>query len=177
MTQAVEYAKKVWNNASATLSEVNAASSALDSAVEGLKKSAVSYVGKIVKSGNCKYQITKQGTGSGEAAFIGVVKKKATVKIAASFKYQGITFRVTSVKAGALKGNKKITRLVVGKNVTSIGAKAFYGCVKLRKVQFLGKKVTKIGKGAFSKIKSNASVKVPKGAKAAYKRFITKKVL
>lgn len=177
LTQAVENAKKVWNNTGASLSEVSAASAALDRAVEGLKKLAVSYVGKTVKSGNCKYRITKQGTGSGEAAFVGVVKKKATVKIAASFKYQGITFQVTSVKAGALKGNKKITRLVVGKNVTSIGAKAFYGCKKLRKVEFKGKKVTKIGKGAFEKIKSNASVKMPKGAKAAYKRFITKKVL
>ena len=47
----------------------------------------------------------------------------------------------------------------------------------MRKVEFKGKKVTKIGKGAFEKIKSNASVKMPKGAKAAYKRFITKKVL
>lgn len=177
LTQAVENAKKVWNNTGASLAEISAASAALDRAVEGLKKPAVSYVGKTVKRGNCKYRITKQGTGSGEAAFVGVVKKTAAVKIAASFKYQGITFQVTSVKAGALKGNKKITRLVVGKNVTSIGAKAFYGCRKLRKVEFKGKKVTKIGKGAFGKIKSNASVKMPKGAKAAYKRFITKKVL
>lgn len=177
LTQAVENAKKVWNNTGASLAEISAASAALDRAVEGLKKPAVSYVGKTVKRGNCKYRITKQGTGSGEAAFVGVVKKTAAVKIAASFKYQGITFQVTSVKAGALKGNKKITRLVVGKNVTSIGTKAFYGCRKLRKVEFKGKKVTKIGKGAFGKIKSNASVKMPKGAKAAYKRFITKKVL
>ena len=182
---ALEAARKIAGDANATLEQINAASAAIDSAVKGLQKAApaqetpkpVSYKGKTVKVGNYKFKITKHSEKAKEAAFAGVVKKKETVKIPATFKYKGIRFQVTSVKDKALSGNKKVKRLVIGKNVKTIGKRAFYGCRNLKTVVFSGKQVKKIQKGAFLKIKANASVKVPKAVKKKYRKLLNKKVI
>ena len=68
-------------------------------------------------------------------------------------------------------------RLVIGKNVKTIGKRAFYGCRNLKTVVFSGKQVKKIQKGAFLKIKANASVKVPKAVKKKYRKLLNKKVI
>lgn len=180
---ALEAARNVVNNAGATLDQINAASAAIDSAVKNLQKAVVSeekpvsYKGKTVKVGNYKFKITKHSDKAKEAAFVGVVKKKETVKIPATFKYKGIRFKVTSIRAKALSGNKKVKRLVIGNNVKIIGQRAFYGCRNLKTIVFNGKQVTKIQKGAFLKIKANASVKVPKSVKKKYRKLLNKKVI
>ena len=63
-----------------------------------------------------------------------------------------VKYKVTSIGAGAMKNNKKITGLSIGDYVKTIGANAFAGCTKLKTVT-IGKKskssLTTIGKGAF----------------------------
>ena len=51
---------------------------------------------------------------------------------------------------------------------------AFYGDKKLSKVTIKGKKLKKIGKNAFKKIKKSATFKVPKGKAKAYKNMLKK---
>ena len=87
--------------------------------------------------------------------------------IPATIKCDGKTYKVTKIGAGALKGNKEVKTLTVGKNVTSIGKNAFNGASKLKTVTIKGK-VTSVGKNAFSDINQKATVKI-KASKKVYK--------
>ena len=141
-----------------------------------------SYVGKTVTVKNYRYKITGQNNSkkTGTASFAGVTgtKKKAkTITVPAGIKYKGITFTVTAVNANAFKGNKRVSKVIIGKNVKTIGKNAFYNCKKLKNISFKGTKVTSIGKGAFLKIASRPNVTVPKSVKKKYKKLLTKKVI
>ena len=64
-------------------------------------------------------------------------------------KVDGVSYRVTSIADNAFKNNKKITRVVIGsnivtigKNVTKIEKNAFYGCGKLEKITIQSEKLT-----------------------------------
>lgn len=103
--------------------------------------------GKVIKNvsgGN--YKVTGEGT----VEFIKPAGKKTTVKIPDSITKDGIVYRVTSVAANAFKNNKKIVKIVVGKNVQKIGANAFYGCKKLKSVS-MNDGIVSIGEKAFYK--------------------------
>ena len=84
---------------------------------------------------------------------------KGTVTIPATIKISGITYKVTSIKADAFKGNKKITKVTIGKNVTEIGKNAFSGCTKLKTV-IIGNNVKSIGANAFSGCKKLKDITV-----------------
>ena len=145
---------------------------------------------------------TYKVTGADTVEVTGITKKgkkKAAVKISSTMKGNGKTYKITSVAANALKGNKKMTSLTIGNNVVTIGKNAFANCTKLKKVTVNGNKLKTIGKNAFSgdkklktinmkKVKSlktvgksafkgiskKVTVKVPGAKKAAYKRLFKK---
>lgn len=75
------------------------------------------------------------------------------------------TFRgkpVTSIKASALSRNSKITSLVVGKNVKTIGKRAFYSMTELTSVSFkAGSKLTTIGENLLQSCKKLKKVSFP----------------
>ena len=130
---------------------------------KGLKK------GDIVAVGKYSYQITN--TAKKTAAFAGLADKNVKkVSIAASVKINNTAYRITSVKANALKGKKKITSVTIGKNVATIGAKAFSGCKNLKKITVKTTTLKKVGKQAFKGIHKKAAVKVPRNKKTAYKK-------
>ena len=56
---------------------------------------------------------------------------KGTVTIPAKAKVDGVSYRVTSIADNAFKNNKKITKVVIGNNIVSIGKNAFAKCTKL----------------------------------------------
>ena len=122
---------------------------------------------------NNKYTVTGKDT----VIFNGVTKASKTVKIPDTVKYIGKTFKVTEVKENALKKNKKIKNLYVGKNVSKIGKKAFYGCKNLKKAVLYTTKLTKanIGSYAFKGINAKAKIKVPKSKLKAYKKILKTK--
>ena len=125
---------------------------------------------------------------------------KRNVKIPATARYAGVTYKVTSVADKAFRNNKKVTNITVGTNVKSIGRSAFEKCTKLKTVT-VGKNVTKIGKnafggcknlktltiksakltkkglasGSFKGITKKTVVKVPKGKVKAYKKLLQSK--
>ncbi len=145
-------------------------------------------------SGN-KYKVT----GSSSVSFAGT-SASGSVTIPATVTINGKTYKVTAVAASALAGNTKVTKVVIGPNVTKIGNKAFAKCTALKKV-VVGKKVKKIGKKAFLKCKAlknikiktaklklktvgakafkginaKAVVKVPKARKKLYKKILRKR--
>lgn len=69
------------------------------------------------------------------------------------------TFQVTSIAKNVLRNNKKITKLIIGKNVQRVGKNAFSGCSKLKYVIIKGKKII-LEKGCLSKIAKNATINV-----------------
>lgn len=124
----------------------------------------------------------------------------ATVTIPATYKRNGVTYKVTAIADNAFNGCKKLKTIKIGKNCTSIGKNAFKGCVALKEIT-IPASVTKIGKSAFEKCKNlkkvtflttklksksvgnnafkgtakNVKVTVPKKSSKAYKKFLKKK--
>lgn len=114
---------------------------------------------------------------SGKAVVITkAAQAKGNVTIPSTVTVGGKKYAVTKIQANAFKNNKKLTSIVIGKNVTSIGKNAFYGCKKLKKVTFKGKKPPVIGAKAFKNIYKKAVFKVPaKSVVSKYKKKLTKK--
>ena len=128
--------------------------------------------------GKTKFVITNLSTK--EAQYVGCTSKSAkTITIPATVNCEGMTFKVTSVKAKALKGYKKVTKIVVGKNVKKIGSNAFSGCKKLKTLTIKSKKLTSSGlaKKAFAGITKKPKVVVPKSKLKTYKKLFKKKGL
>ena len=123
------------------------------------------------------------------------------IVVPSTIKLKGKTYKVTAIGASAFKNCKKATSVKVGKNVTSIGNNAFYGCVKVKTVTLYSKKLKtvgskafynckkltkvtikstalkKVGSKAFTKTSKKITIKVPKKKKTAYKKLLKKKGL
>jgi len=132
-----------------------------DSSTDTENNQKLPAVGKIVTSGKDSYKVTKQGTA---VAFVKTKSKSKTITIPATIKIGNTTHKVTSIAANALKGNKKLTKVTIGKNVTSIGKGAFQNCTALTKIT-VPDKVTSIGDLAFSGCKKMTTVTLGKGVK------------
>lgn len=118
--------------------------------------------------------------GKGTVEYIKPVnKKKKVVTIPATVKIGGIAYKVTGIAKNAFKGNRYIKRLIIEKNVEKIGARAFYGCKKLKNITIKTSKLKtkKIGAKAFKNINTKATVKVPKKKVKTYKSMLLKKGL
>ena len=101
-------------------------------------------------------------------------KKAASVTVPDKIKVGKTKYKVTGIGKGAFSGNKKMTSLTLGKNVSMIGAKAFSNCKKLEKITVKTRnlKAGSIGAGAFKNISKKAVFKCPSKALAkAYKKL------
>lgn len=151
-------------------------------------------VGKVFTIGKYRYKITTGST----AEFTGLGKtgeKKVTVP--KSIALGGSSFQVSFIAAKALYKNKKVTTVVIGNNVKTIGksvfegckqlrsvtvgtgakkinAKAFKNCSKLQNVTLRSKQIKSMGKESFKGIKSNSTIKVPSKKMASYKKMLKK---
>ena len=79
----------------------------------------------------------------------GAGKNTSTYSIPATVVIDSKTYKVTTIKSGAFKNNKKLTTLKGGANLTSIGNEAFMGCKKLKNVKLASSKIKSIGTKAF----------------------------
>ena len=95
-------------------------------------------------------------------SFVKTSSKSKTIKIPATVSIKGKKYKVTAIAANALKGNKKVTKITIGKNVTSIGKKAFYKCTALKTIT-IPSKVKTIGESAFSGCKKLTKATIGKG--------------
>ena len=104
-------------------------------------------------------------------------KKVKKLIIPATVKVKGVTYKVTAISDKAFKGNKKLTTVTIGSNVTKIGKEAFSGCKNLKKITVTAGKLKTISKNAFKGInkKATITVKGTKKAKTALKKQLKKK--
>ena len=130
-------------------------------------------VGTVLVKDGVTYRITADDTVEYQKAD---AKAKGTVVIPATVTLQGTTYKVTSIAAKAFYNNKKLKKIVIGKNVVQIGKKAFYGCSNLKNIVIKTKELTAktVGKKAFYKVHKKAVVKVPKKCKKQYKIWLKK---
>ena len=100
--------------------------------------------------------------------------KKTSITVPDTVTLNGTKYNVTEIEEGPLKDKKKLTKVIIGKNVKKIKKNAFFGCTSLKTVIIKTTKLTKkrVGKNAFKKINSKAKIKVPKKKYKAYKKIL-----
>lgn len=123
--------------------------------------------------GNYKYKITSPKLdGKGTVTVIGGKSKTLkSVKIGATVKIGGKSFKITSVGKNAFKGYKKLTSVTIGKNVTKIESGAFQQCTKLKKIKISSTTLKSVGKNAIKGINKKAVIQCPKSKLAKYKKL------
>ncbi len=110
-----------------------------------------------------------------EAHLTDTLGTKKTVTVPDKVKIGDKKLKVTEIEKKAFSGDKKVKTVNIGKNVDTIGKKAFYNCPNLKTVKISSKKVTSVGSKALKKIKPGAVVKVPKKMKTKYESILKKK--
>ena len=140
------------------------------------KKPSTVKVGKKATISGSQYKVTAV-KGTRTVQFTKGKKNAKKIVIPSTVKVSGKSYKVTTIAKNALKGNKKLTKLTIGANVTKIGVNAFKGCSKLKSIIVKTKKLTKskVGKNAFKGINSKATIKVPKAKVKAYKKIVQAK--
>ena len=102
-------------------------------------------------------------------------KKLKKISVPASVKYKKVIFKVTAIGKNAFKGQKKATAIVIGKNVKTIGAGAFAGNAKCKKINVKTTTLRKVGAKALKAINKKAVIKVPAKKLQAYKKLFKAK--
>ena len=131
-----------------------------------------------VSSKKIKVKVTSSSKKNPTVTVTKITDKKAKkLTIPATVKVKGVTYKVTAVSDKAFKGNKKLTTVTIGSNVTKIGKEAFSGCKNLKKITVTAGKLKTISKNAFKGInkKATITVKGTKKAKTALKKQLKKK--
>ncbi len=133
------------------------------------------------KGGTAKDKVGSYKIEAEGAVFVKPAKKDASsVKIPATVNFDGKAVPVTKIAPNAFKGNKKLTKITLGKNIKEIGKNAFANCAKLKTVSG-GANLEIIGDSAFSGCKALKSFTIGAkvksiGKKAFYKCAALKKL-
>lgn len=130
------------------------------SRTESVKANGAPPKGRNLRYGSCTYKVTKAGLKGGTVQFVKTSSKAKGIRIPATVKIEGITYKVTSIATNAFRNNKNIEKLITGDNVTTIGHYAFSGCTRLTAVS-IRSKVTNIGDKAFYKCSKLKGVTIP----------------
>ncbi|WP_022760613.1 InlB B-repeat-containing protein [Butyrivibrio sp. AD3002] len=139
-------------------------------------------IGKIYDTvdQNVKCKVTSVSEdGSAEGAFIySKDSEEKTVTIPGRVVLDnGAVVNISSIDDNAFAKNTTITKVIISKNISKIGKKAFYGCKKLKKIVIKSSKLSKksVGKKAFKGISSKATIQVPKNKVKKYEKVLRSK--
>ena len=99
---------------------------------------------------------------NGKATLTKPAQSAAKITIPATIKVQGKSIPVIAIGNKAFANDRKLTQVIVGKNVATIGAGAFQNCAKLTAVKF-GQGITAIGASAFRSCAKLTRVDLGKG--------------
>ena len=104
-------------------------------------------------------------------------KKAKTVKVPSTITVNGVKCQVTSIAPKAMKGNKKLKKVIIPSSIRTIGAQAFAGCKNLKNITIQTPYLTKksVGAKAFKGISDKAVIKVPKKQFKAYQKLLKTK--
>lgn len=159
-------------NAALEKAEANQAKAELE-LLKGSQTKAIK-VGDKEEVKSVIYRVTNAEENLAEA--YGVIKADIkAVTVADTVVINGVTCKVTSIANNAFKSLTKLKRVVIGKNVVTIGKKAFYGDKALKTLRVKGTALKKVGKNALKGISAKAVIKVTKSKKKAYTKLFKSK--
>lgn len=170
-TQALQTVKDLLKKENVTKKEIDEAMAALNAAKAALKPvetqvqtppAATLTKGQTQKVGKMTYKVLDPAK---KTVSLTKGQDKKNVTVPDTVKIGSETCKVVTIGKNAFKGSKKLTSVIIGKNVTKIEGSAFANSKKLKQVTFKGTSVKTIAGKAFTKIASKVTVKVPKKLK------------
>ncbi len=136
-------------------------------------KSNVVYpkVGKKYTKFGITYKIVKSNKKNRTAKVIKSTKNITKAKIHGNIKIKGYKYKVISIAPKSFIKCSQLKKVIIGKNIKSIGKKAFYKNKALGSITIKSKKLKNIGKDAFKRIKPKCAVKIAGSKKYSKKVF------
>lgn len=136
------------------------------------KPAALPKKGTVVNTKSFGMRVTSSSASKKTVAITKAAKKGSKLTVPETVKVDGYTYQVTEIAAKAFRNDKKLTTVVIGKNIQKIGKEAFAGCKNLKQVTVKSKALKDIGKNAFKGIKKNAKISVPKKKFKNYQKLL-----
>ncbi len=130
-----------------------------------------------LNSDGMTYKVTNASKRSPELSVTGIQNpSEKTVLIPATVKLNGVSYKVTAIAKNAYKNNRKLTKVVIGKNIKKIEKDAFKGCKRLTRIEIKSTKLksSRVNKNCLKGTRKNLVVKVPKIKYSAYKKIFSK---
>lgn len=132
----------------------------------------------IDSKNQAQYKVTKAGKSGGTVTYQKSTNSmKTSITVPPTVKIDNITYKVTGIASDVFKWNSMLRKVTIGKNVSSIGKRAFYKCSNLKTITIKTNKLiaSKTGADAFKDIHKKVTIKVPKKKYSAYKKMLKKK--
>lgn len=181
--KALEAATKAAKDEKATKTDLEKALADLQTAAAKLQKKAPETpstdsknptVGTEAKVGKGIYRVT-----NAKKKTVVLVKPRKTnntsFNVPKSVKLANGRYKVVGIEKNAFKNNRKLKKVVIGSQVTKIGANAFSGAKNLKTITIKSKSLKSVGKNAFKGIHKNCKIKVPAKKLNSYKKLLRKK--
>lgn len=124
--------------------------------------------GDVTENSTGRYKVTS--TSKKTVILVRAKFKKASMGTASTITINGVKYKVVGIGDGAFKGFKKLKKITINKNITSIGKQAFAGCTKLSNVVIKATGLKTIKAGAFKKTSKKMTVKFTSKKVTAKKR-------
>lgn len=134
--------------------------------------------GSICKVSGGKYKVTDTKKKTVEyKAPVSLTVRSITIPASISIEVDGKkeNYKVTAVSAKACAKYKKVKKVVVGKNVVSIGKEAFRNCKNLKKIVIRSNVLKKVGKNAVKGIHKKAVITCKKKNVGIYRKLFSGK--
>ena len=131
-------------------------------------------VGTEAKVGKGIYRVTN----AKKKTVVLVKPRKAnntSFNVPKSVKLANGRYKVVGIAKNAFKNNRKLKKVVIGSQVTKIGANAFSGAKNLKTITIKSKSLKSVGKNAFKGINKKCKIKVPAKKLNSYKKLLSKK--
>ena len=128
--------------------------------------------GTVLKTGGIKYTVIVAAKNKTGQVSLSKGKNTASVTVPATIKLNGFTYSVTQIGNSAFAKSSKLKKVIIGKNVSIIGSKAFYQCKNLKTIRIKSTILKKVGAKAFSGTHKKLVIQVPKKQKKAYTKLL-----
>lgn len=119
-------------------------------------------IGTVTSYNNICYKVDSEDTVSVQKY---ENKKVSSITVPDKVSFNNKEYKVASIDKQSFANNKKLKKITIGANVTSIKSKAFLGCKNLKTIVIKSKKIKSIGSKAFKGINKKATLYVPKSLK------------
>lgn len=135
--------------------------------------------GEKFNASGFRYKVTASSSKTGTVTVVRPVKYSTikTATIPATVTYNNVTYKVTAVSNHAFQKCKKLTKVTIGKNVTSLGKELFCKNSKCKAVVIKSGKLKKISQNAFKELSKKASITMPDKKYRSYETLLKKSKL